>query len=124
MAATEELEQLRADFYQVADLLGALAHQTLDEGVSKYPVFVATEQALNLGLPAIERDDFGLTYHFRISVLEELVQKSLFDADRLPTFKEALGDVRARACVLLVHAGGAEFVFLPYEPPADETPQP
>lgn len=118
MSHKEALEVLRTDFYQVADVLANLAQRVVKEGITKYPVFVATEQALDLGLPAVSRDDFGLNYHFRISLLEELVRKRLFDTEKLEDFKTALGDPRQRACVLLVHTGGAEFVFLPYEPGA------
>ncbi|MDX2062213.1 MAG: hypothetical protein SFY70_04075 [Bacteroidia bacterium] len=115
MTDTEALERLRTDFVQVADLLAQLATTAIAQGVTQHPIFVATEVPLALGLPAIDRGDHGLTYHFRISLVDELVRKQLLEAEKRAEFLNAYGDARQRAAILLVHGTGAQFVFLPYD---------
>jgi hypothetical protein len=115
MTDPEALEKLRMDFYQVADLLARLARTAIDQGVTPYPVFVATEVPLGLGLPAIDRGDYGLNFHFRISLIDELVKKLLLEPEKRLEFERTYGDPTQRAAILLVHGTGAQFVFLPYE---------
>lgn len=119
--AGEALEVARADFYRVADLLNQLAEAAIDQGATAYPVFIATQLGIGLGLPMLDRDAYGLTNNFRISPLEELIRKKVILEEHRRSFEKTYGDPRRKAALLVVHDEGAEIAFLPYSSQGEET---
>ncbi len=122
-ANTDVLRLLRRDFRRVSDTLAHVASLALGDGVTQFPVFVACRQPIALGVLVIDAAQMGLTFSFRISMYEELVKKGLLEAENEKAFKVTFGDPFHKASVLLVEEGHAQFIFIPYSPEADTTPQ-
>lgn len=106
---------LRLDFQRIGGVMAQLARETLDNRVSRYPVFIATDGPVGLGLPVIERIDLNLHWSYRITILEELVRKGVVTAEGLPRFRQTFKDPRAYACILALLPIGPSFVFIPYD---------
>lgn len=115
------LERLQNDFSQVTPVLEELNRRMITEHVSQYPVFVATRQPLELGLPVINADKLGLYWHFRASHLEELVKKEVVEKDQLKEFKAKHEKPLEVACILVVpgQLHDARFAFIPFRSPRD-----
>jgi len=110
------LERLQQDFGQVAPVLQQLVQAILREGISRFPVFIASRQEASLGLPIPKLDNLGLYWSFRASHLEELVKRAIIKSEELARFKERHNDPERQACLLLAPPGGrdARLVFLPF----------
>jgi hypothetical protein len=113
------LERLQHEFGQVSGLLRKLTRQVMDEGITTHPVFVATRQPVNLGLPVVEGESLGLYFSFRVSPLEELKRRGILQPEALDDFLERHNNPRETACVLLLPTAttDARFVFIPFVTP-------
>lgn len=109
---TQALLSLQQDFRVIGSKLSQLAVAVVEMEVSQYPLFIATDTPISLGLPV---DSFVQTiYRYRISHLEELVGKGLVSRAQIPAFREQYPDPRQQACVFLVREEVSRFVFVPY----------
>jgi hypothetical protein len=111
----EVLESLRTDIAQVGPTLRDIAEEVIDEGISEYPIFVATQQPLDLGRAIPDLDEVPLTWQFRASLLEELVKRKVVQPDHVYRFQRTYDNPRRKACVFVITEVGAQFVFVPYE---------
>jgi len=106
------LRALRHDFIAIADTLEEVATRCIEEKITRYPVFIASQKPLNLGLAVVQTE----YWYFRVSVVEELERKGLLDTQGLQEFKSTYTDPLERACILLITpTDGAKFVFIPYQ---------
>jgi hypothetical protein len=112
----EELKRIKADFIQIGDILERIAGEVIQQGITRYPVFVAHQEDIRLGLPLANAAQLGLQWNYRISMLEELVRKGLVSDEASVEFKRTYLDPESKACLFLVTpSGNAHFVFLPYQ---------
>ena len=116
------LESLRNDVAQVGKSLQKIAETVIEEGISEYPVFVASQEFIDLGRPIFELDEFQLNWYFTISILEDFLKRNIVQGERLKGFKKTYGDPRERACIFVVTPEDARFVFVPYDVDAEEKP--
>jgi hypothetical protein len=110
-----ELERLQRDFRQVSHLLRDMTHEVLEQQVSRYPVFVAAQEPVGLGRVVVSAEDFSLRWNFRLTILEELVQKGVVQRDKIVEFREAYKNPVEAACVLGILNNQFAFLFIPYE---------
>jgi len=92
-----------------------VADTTMDKGVSDYPIFVAHQHDVQLGIPLINREKSGTFWSYNITTLEELVTKNVVSTDRLKNFKEVYKDPLKFICLFVIDDSGASFVFYPYK---------
>ncbi len=111
----DELFRLQQDFRQHGSLFQELAEEVLRSGVTRYPVLVATEMHIGLGVPTPVNRASGAAFDYRLSFAEELIHKGVIQPDRSEAFKLQHRNALGRACVLLVQATESRFVFLPYD---------
>jgi hypothetical protein len=115
---TTDLEVLKRDFYAAFPVLEPLILGILEQEISRFPVVVATRSTLGLGLPVQGLESLELRWLFRISLLEEMVQKKVIEREKLDAFRASFDDPHHKACVLVVTEQDANFISIPF-PEAD-----
>ncbi len=102
-----ELDNYRKIMTQAAQVI-------LDQDVSNYPILVAHQQELELGMPIFKREDHkGSKWSIHASMLEEFVSKQIIYPDKVEEFKANYKTIDSSVCVFVLSELGAEFVFLP-----------
>lgn len=91
------------------------ASQTIrDKDVSEYPIMVAHQQELELGIPIFKKDEKkGSKWSIHASTLEEFTSKQIVFLEKIENFKENYKDPADFVCVFVLSELGAEFIFLP-----------
>lgn len=103
----QELDVYRKIMTQAAQVI-------LDQDVSKYPIMVAHQQELELGMPLFKREEHqGAKWSIHASTLEEFVSKQIVYPDKIGGFKENYKTIESSICVFVLSELGAEFIFLP-----------
>lgn len=113
------IESIRNDLQTVGGRMQELARRIIEEGVSEYPIFIASDEMIPLGKLLFDREEFDLNWFFQVSVLEDFVRKGLITREKLTSFRRAYDEPAQTACILVVREGDAHFVFVPYREPED-----
>lgn len=86
----------------------------LDQDVSEYPIMVAHQQELELGIPIFKREENkGSKWSIHASTLEEFISRQIIFPEKIEEFKSNYKDVSSNVCVFVLSELGAEFIFLP-----------
>lgn len=101
----EELDIYRKVMSQAIDVIK-------DKDVSDYPIFVAHQQQLDMGITIVEKNASS-KWSIVASSLEEFVTKGLIFNDKTEEFKKNYKDAAEHICVFVLSELGAKFVFLP-----------
>jgi hypothetical protein len=112
---TPALHSLRNDLILVGSYMRDFSAHVLNEGVSKYPMYIAYQSdELPLGRPFFDRERHHLNWNFNASVLEEFVKHEIVSRDRLDSFRETFGDPTERACIFVCLPDQQGFIFFPF----------
>jgi phage pi2 protein 07 len=85
-----------------------------DKDVSSYPIMVAHQQELELGMPIfVKEENKGSKWSIHASTLEEFVTKQIIFPEKVEEFKGNYKSSSANICVFVLSELGAEFIFLP-----------
>lgn len=107
IALQNELDIFRKLMTQAAKVI-------LDKDVSSYPIMVAHQQELELGMPIFKREENkGSKWSVHASTLEEFVSKQIIFPEKIEEFKSNYKDANSNVCVFVLSELGAEFIFLP-----------
>jgi len=109
------LESVQNDVAQIGESLRIISQRVVEEGISEYPVYIASQEWVDLGKPIFDRDSVQLNWFFNASILEDFVQKKIVRGDRIKDFQRTYGDPLKRACVFIVTPEVQQFVFVPYD---------
>lgn len=114
------LEDLQKDLGYYATYLQGIAHEILDSGTSKYPVFVAYSSGLpDLGRPLLDHRQLDTRWSIRVSAMEEFVRKSILTHDQFQVFKQSWKDPNDFMCVFVADPQQAVFVYFRYPTPEE-----
>jgi len=105
-----DLEKIIAPHQQ---LLGQASDTVIQQNVSKYPIFVASENAVQIGIPILNPEELQGKWFLYISTLEEFATKNLIDMDKVDNFRSIYKSPSDQFCIFLIEDIGATFVFLP-----------
>ncbi len=83
--------------------------------VSKYPIFVAYDEDVDLGVPIIHKAELDLNWNFSASHLEDFVNRNIVLQHKIEDFKKAYRDPSHFMCIFLVSEDNGHFVFIPFE---------
>ena len=100
-----ELDIYRKLMTQATDLI-------LNQDVSKYPIMVAHQQELEIGIPLTDEKHSG-SWKIHASTLEEFVQRQIIFPEKIEEFKSNYKDITLFICVFVLSELGAQFIFLP-----------
>lgn len=113
MSKAESFIVLKDELQHYARVMAQAGDVIRDQDVSKYPIFVAHQQEVAIGLPLIEKDKNGGNWNIHASTLEEFAAKNLIFEEKIEEFMKNFKDPDAFVCVFVLSELGANFVFLP-----------
>lgn len=112
---SKTLFEVKRDLAFLKDYIKTIATEVLDQDISKYPLFIAHKEPIELGRLALASAQFETKWNISASLLEELVNKSLINDEKLDEFKMAYKDPYVYMCVMVVGEGLQHFLFYPYD---------
>ena len=113
----EKKEALLNQFYEdvslCKDYLKTLRHEILNQDISNYPIFVATEVPVDIGRLVISKKELDIQWSFYASHLEDFVNKGIVELEKVEDFKKLYKANDNQLCFFLIMDGNFSFIFLP-----------
>lgn len=109
------LESIRNDVDQVGHQLKDISMKVIEEGISSFPIYIASHEHHQIGKPIFDPDSSTLNWTFHASIIEEFIQKDIIPKDRVNAFQKAYEDPETRACIFILDSDLMQIVFIPYE---------
>lgn len=116
------LNTLQLDLNFFKESIKEVSQDIINEGFSKYPVFIAHQAEVKLGEVILDKDELGSNFTVQASTMEELVEKKIILPKNVEKFKKAYKNPEEQCCIFLVTEHGAQFVFVPFESPNQVKP--
>ena len=112
MSQTDRFLELEKELNPYKKILAQASDVILDEGVSKYPIFVIHQQEMDMGVLLIQA---GTKFRWSVnaSTLEEFVTKEIIFHEKAQEFIATYKDPEIYLCLFVLSELGAQFVFLP-----------
>lgn len=118
---TEKLKVLEADIKSHASLLYEAAQTIIVQNISNYPIFVAHQHTLNMGIELIDSATTRSNWSINASTLEEFATKGIVTEDKIEAFTNIYKNPNEFVCIFLLESNNAEFIFYPYEEQENQT---
>ena len=112
MSKTERYILLEQELKPYINVMGQAADIVLDQDVSNYPIFLAHQQELEMGIPITTTEE-GAKWSIHASTLEEFVSKQIIFPEKIEEFKSNYKDPKESICIFVLSELGAQFVFIP-----------
>lgn len=105
--------KVEEDLEPLIPLLSEAIDRILAQDVTLYPIFIAHQEELAIGLPLISHSESESVYSVNVTSLEELNGKQVIPNNKVESFKEVFKDPEDWVCVLYLGNLGQQFLFLP-----------
>ncbi len=112
---TEKMLLIKQQLQPYTKLAYQAALTIKDEGVSNYPIFVAHQDQVDIGITLMKREESGTLWSINASTLEEFYTKQLILDEKLESFKELYRSHEDDICFFVLSELGAQYLFLPVE---------
>ena len=109
----KNVARLERFFKPYVGVLMEAADTIRNEGVSNYPIFVASQNVMELGIPLLSEKQMSDDWSLNASTLEEFHAKRVIDAERVDDFREVYRNHSGGVFIFAVTEGGANFLFIP-----------
>lgn len=109
---TSKYKQLESELDPYKKIMGLAGDSIIDQEVSKYPIFVAHQHEVEIGISILDEDKSG-KWKVHASTLEEFVSKQIIEVDKVDSFKTIYKSPKSHCCVFVLSELGAKFIFLP-----------
>ncbi|MGB0982991.1 MAG: hypothetical protein ACPG19_03055 [Saprospiraceae bacterium] len=111
-----KLRMLEADIKNFGDEFKIAASTIVNENVSNYPIFVAHQYTVTLGIPLLSQEESHSNWSFNATTLEELATKNIIAGDKIDNFRSLYKSKSNEeyVCIFVLEEESAEFVFYPY----------
>lgn len=106
--------KISSDFLKVSDHLKESSYQIRKREFSKFPVFVVSENTVEVGVTLFEKKDFSTVYDYKASFLEEFLNRGMIGEESRELFIENYKDADEYCCLFVIDTGFAGFVYLPF----------
>lgn len=93
------------------NLMNDAFESVINEGVSKYPVFIFHQQEVTVGIPIADRNAIAGDWSVNISTLEEFYIKGLVSIEQVEEIKSKISGEPPLFCCLVLAADKASLVF-------------
>lgn len=113
MSKAEKFIQLENELSIYRKMMTQAAQMIVNEEISNYPIMVAHQQELEIGIPISEKENQIGNWSIHASTLEEFVSKNIIFSEKLDEFKTNFKDAEAYICVFVISELGAQFIYLP-----------
>jgi hypothetical protein len=85
-----------------------------EQDVSNYPIFVAAQQEVEIGIPLLTVGQLPNNWLINASTLEEFHSKRLIDEEKINDFRNLYKSRSSEICIFaFLTEGVAKFVFIP-----------
>jgi hypothetical protein len=111
-----KFKKLELELQPYLGIIAKVSDTVLDEGVSKYPIFVAHQHTVDIGIPLMDQEQVKGNWSINASTLEEFVTKQIIQPDKLDNFRQVFKDPTEHVCFFVLSELGATFIFLPRTP--------
>lgn len=102
------------DFVKVADQLKEASYQIRKRGFSDYPIFIVTNNELELGALLIDRTELENNYTYRATYMKEFIDRKLIGEESVGLFSENYKNADEFCCLFALIGEFSGFVFVPY----------
>ena len=113
MTELEKFLQLEKQLKPYIKMMTQAADTIIDQEVSKYPIMVAHQQELAIGIPLINREENNVIWSIHASTLEEFVSKQIVFEDKVDDFIANYKSQEDYLCLFILSELGAQFIYLP-----------
>lgn len=113
MNLEELLKSLSEDIELCKELLSQISQEVIRQEVSRYPIFIAYTETIELGKPVFVKEQYDMNWSFNVSHLEEFVNRDIINDAMTDQFKEVYKDPQTHLCVFVIYNGEGNFVFKP-----------
>ncbi len=110
--SSEKFIQLEKELSIYYKMMGDASDIILDQDVTEYPIFVAHQQTMEIGLVLAERGKVKGNWTIHATSLEEMVYKQIIKEENIEEFKKVFKDPKYHFCVFVLSELGAQFIFL------------
>ena len=107
------LGSISSDFIKVSDTLKEASYQIRVRGISAFPIFPISKDAIPIGQLLIGiTDSPTLKWNYYVSFADEFVQRKIIE--NIEQFTAAYKDPEEFCCLFVVDQEFTNFVFIPY----------
>ena len=109
------LSSLEKDLVLFKESIMDVSLSIVEDGVSDYPVFIASEGFFPIGELILDREELQTQWSIFASTTEELIKAGIIQADKARFFITQYKPVKEYMCLFVVASEKeAGFVFVPY----------
>nr|MBS0037724.1 hypothetical protein [Saprospiraceae bacterium] len=109
----ERFLTLREEIKPYLNLISGASDKIIVEKVSKYPVFILSQEEVNIGVKLVRKGGRSGKWNVFASTLEEFVTKGLVKRDKAKDFIDKYKDPYTFICLFVISELGAQFIFMP-----------
>lgn len=102
------------DFVRVSDQLKDASYQIRKRGFSDNPIFVITNEEMDLGVLLIGSTELTNRYNYRASYMQEFVDRKLIGEESILLFTENYKNPEEYCCLFALIGDFSGFIFVPY----------
>ncbi len=113
LSPTEQILIIEKELSAYNHIVTAAKQTILDNEITKYPIFVATKDDVELGVKVIDNMKTSANWNINASSLEELVAKNIITMNKVDAFRETYKDVDVYNCYFILSSLGHQFAYLP-----------
>lgn len=106
--------KVSSDFIKVSEHLKEASYQIIKRKFSENPIFILTENPVEIGATLFQQNDFKTTYEYRASFLEEFISRNMIGEESVEFFKENYKDPEEYCCLFVIDQAFAGFIYLPF----------
>lgn len=112
MKKEKYIEEFGAQVEHYHQLMHEAFDGVINEGVSKYPVFIFHQQEVNVGLQIADRHVIASDWSVNISTLEEFYIKGLVTIEQVEEIKQKITGDPPMYCCLVLSGENGSLIFL------------
>lgn len=102
----EKINLIKPFLIQASDVI-------LTEDVSRYPIFVITQNDLSIGIPLlVPQQVTAIEFYVNASTLEEFYVKKMIESEKIEDFRKTYKSPEVYLCIFLVQEQDANFIFI------------
>ncbi len=109
------LESLEKDLALFKEPIMEASNAIVDEGVSNYPVFIASKDFFPIGELILDKEELQTNWSIFASTAEDLIKAGIIQVDKARFFITQYKPVKEYICLFVVASEtDAGFIFVPY----------
>ncbi len=116
LTRAEKTQLLEQELFIYNNMMSEAVEILLANEISKYPIFVAHQQEMEIGILLSDREKVSGNWTIHLSTLEEFSSKQIISSEKINDFKATYKSPETYLCVFVLSELGAQFYFFPKVP--------